>query len=134
MYVVAMPGWIPSLVKFAPKRASRFATRMSHTSASPKPPPIAWPCSAPITGISICRIDRNGLYIANERSFGSSLRAGAAVALRAGFEVGAGAEALAAAGHDHAAQLRVFLHARDAARSPRARRRSCCCGSRAGSA
>ncbi len=69
-----MPGWSPSFVKFAPYFASRFATRMSQTSARPSPPPIAWPFSAPITGTSISSSDRNGLYIAKLRSFGSTLR------------------------------------------------------------
>ena len=43
-----------------PYFASRFATRRSQTSARPKPPPIAWPCIAAITGISTSSSERKG--------------------------------------------------------------------------
>ncbi len=46
------PGWNPSRVKFAQKRASGQVTRKSATSASPSPPPTAAPWIAPTIGFS----------------------------------------------------------------------------------
>ena len=59
-----MPGASPSATKFAPYFASRAAIRMSQTSASPKPPPTAWPLSAPMIGTAMSSSERNGSYIA----------------------------------------------------------------------
>jgi hypothetical protein len=67
-----VPGWMPSRTNVEPYLQyrctvdtrvtrhywacrcrcllERFITRMSHSIASPSPPPIAWPATAPITG------------------------------------------------------------------------------------
>ena len=44
------PGSTPSLASGRPSLASGVATRMSHARASSRPPPIATPCTAAITG------------------------------------------------------------------------------------
>ena len=115
MYVVAMPGWMPSLVKFAPKRASRFAD----ADVADQREPEAAADRVPLQRADHRHLDlqdRQERAVHRERALvRQELARRAAVALCAGLEVGARAEALAAPGDDHAAQLGVLLRARDRA-------------------
>ena len=123
------PGMMPTRAWVSAKRARSDATRKSQASASSKPPVMATPLMAPITGVSMSgNGPAGGARLAGGRGLAQGVAAGGEL-----LEVEPGAERRVGTGEDDGGDV-VALVELDAARwgSPCAGRGSARCGHRGG--